>query len=182
MQKDLLPYNNFHTLIFDFDGVFTDNNVLINQDGIETVKCNRGDGLGLDILKKFIDKKNWELDYFILSTEKNPVVLSRANKLKIKCEYGIENKLKFIKDYLKRKFPLESNKEQGIIYLGNDLNDFAAMRFVGTSIAPSDAHYLIKEEASIVLESKGGQGFVREFIEKLISCNNLENNTLMELL
>ena len=83
---------------------------------------------------------------------------------------------------MKRKFPLESNKEQGIIYLGNDLNDFAAMRFVGTSIAPSDAHYLIKEEASIVLESKGGQGFVREFIEKLISCNNLENNTLMELL
>lgn len=182
MKKYLHPYSNFHTLIFDFDGVFTDNNVLINQDGIETVKCSRADGLGLDILKKFIYKKNWELDYFILSTEKNPVVLSRANKLKIKCEYGIENKLKFIKDYLKRKFPLESNKEKGIIYLGNDLNDFAAMRFVGTSIAPSDAHYLIKEEASIVLESKGGHGFVREFIEKLISCNNLENNTLLELL
>ena len=182
MKSDLPPYNNFHTLIFDFDGIFTDNNVLINQDGIETVKCSRADGLGLDILKKFIDKKNWELDYFILSTEKNPVVLSRAKKLKIKCEYGIENKLIYIKDFLKRKYPLESNKEQGIIYLGNDLNDLSAMKFVGTSIAPSDAHYLIREEADLVLESKGGQGCVREFIEKLISCNNLENNTLIELL
>ena len=88
----------------------------------------------------------------------------------------------FIKDYLKRKFPLESNQEQGIIYLGNDLNDFSAMKFVGTSIAPSDAHYLIREEANLVLESKGGQGFVREFVEKLISCNNLENITLLDLL
>ena len=39
---------------------------------------------------------------------------------------------------------------------------------LGTSMAPSDAHYLIREEANLVLESKGGQGFVREFIEKLI--------------
>ena len=182
MKKDLPPYSNFHTLIFDFDGVFTDNNVLINQDGIETVKCSRADGLGLDILKKFIDKKNWKIDYFILSTEKNPVVMSRAKKLKIKCEYGIENKLIFIKDFLKRKYPLESNKEKGIIYLGNDLNDLSAMKFVGTSIAPSDAHYLIREEADLVLESKGGQGCVREFIEKLISCNNMEINTLLELI
>ena len=59
MKKDLLPYSNFHTLIFDFDGVFTDNNVLINQDGIETVKCCRADGLGLDILKKFINQKKF---------------------------------------------------------------------------------------------------------------------------
>ena len=33
MKKDLPPYSNFHTLIFDFDGIFTDNNVLINQVG-----------------------------------------------------------------------------------------------------------------------------------------------------
>ena len=88
VKKGLLQFDAINDLtekiIFDFDGIFTDNNVLINQDGIETVKCSRADGLGLDILKKFIDKKNWNLDYFILSTEKNPVVMSRAKKLKIK--------------------------------------------------------------------------------------------------
>ena len=174
MKKDLPPYNNFHTLIFDFDGIFTDNNVLINQDGIETVKCSRADGLGLDILKKFIDKKNWELDYFILSTEKNPVVLSRAKKLKIKCEYGIENKLIFIKDFLKRKYPLESNKEQGIIYLGNDLNDYLAMKYCHYSISPSDSHEKILSISDHILSSKGGEGCIREFCEKIIKASGTD--------
>ena len=167
MKKDLRPYNIFHTLIFDFDGVFTDNNVYVNQDGIETVKCNRADGLGLDILKKFIERKNWELDYFILSTEKNPVVMSRANKLKINCEYGIENKLQFIKDYLKRKFPLESNKEKGIIYLGNDLNDLECMNYVGFSIAVNDADERIIKASDLKLKKRGGEGVVKEIYNLL---------------
>ena len=52
-QRNLPTWNKIHTLIFDFDGVFTDNKVFINQEGLESVQCSRADSLGLDILKRF---------------------------------------------------------------------------------------------------------------------------------
>ncbi len=183
MIKNKFPqWEDIHTIIFDFDGVFTDNRVLVSQDGKEAVNCSREDSLGIDILKRFIQKKNWEVEFFILSTEKNNVVLSRSEKLKIKCNYGISNKLEFIKNYLNKRFPSKSNAQEGVIYLGNDLNDLKAMQFVGCSVSPKDAHHLIKKKASIVLNKKGGKGFVRVFIEKLISCNNIDNEIITDLL
>ena len=181
-KKSSLQLEKIHTIIFDFDGVFTDNKVFTTEDGLEMVKCCRSDGLGLDILRRFIKKTNWKLDYFILSTEKNPVVISRAKKLKIKCEYGIENKLKFVKNFLANKYPGELNKERGIVYLGNDINDLKTMEFVGISVAPIDAHHFIKNKADLILRKKGGDGFVREFIEKLISCNNYKKDAFLDLI
>ena len=69
-----ISWENFHTIIFDFDGVFTDNKVIVSENGLEQVICDRADGLGINILKKFIKKQNWGVEFFILSTEKNPVV------------------------------------------------------------------------------------------------------------
>ena len=183
MMKNQFPYwADIHTIIFDFDGVFTDNRVLVSQDGLEAVNCSREDSLGIDILKRFIKKNNWELEFFILSTEKNNVVLSRSEKLKIKCNHGITDKLKFIKNYLNKRFPTKSNPQAGVIYLGNDLNDLKAMQFVGYSVSPKDAHHLIKKQATILLNKKGGNGFVRDLIEKLISCNNVDNDVLTDLI
>ena len=56
-----------------------------------------------------------------------------------------------IKKYLKTNYKNENGKEKGIIYLGNDLNDLAAMKYCGYSIAPSDAHYKIKKSCDLVL-------------------------------
>ena len=57
MNKLSLPnFENIHTIIFDFDGVFTDNKVLVSQDGSEFVSCSKEDSLGLDILKNLIKK------------------------------------------------------------------------------------------------------------------------------
>jgi len=182
INEKLPHWENIHTIIFDFDGIFTDNHVIVSQDGTEAVCCSREDSLGIDILKRFIRKRNWEVEIFILSTEKNNVVLSRSEKLKIKCNHGITNKLEFIKSYLKKRFPAKSTAEKGVIYLGNDLNDFKAMKYVGYSVAPKDAHQIIKSNAHLVLDKKGGNGFVREFIEKLISRNKLDENLLTELI
>ena len=90
--KYLFSYKNLHTIIFDFDGVFTNNKVLIDQEGRESVQCDRGDGLAIDLLRNFSKKNYWNIDFFILTTEKNKVVLSRAKKLKLQCYCGI-NKL-----------------------------------------------------------------------------------------
>ena len=55
---NLPSWENVHTIAFDFDGIFTDNKVYSTQEGIEIIRCDRSDSLGLDILKKFI-KKNY---------------------------------------------------------------------------------------------------------------------------
>lgn len=167
-----------HTIAFDFDGIFTDNKVFLNQDGIEAVCCNRGDGLGFDLLRNFIGVKNWEVSYFILSKEGNPVVSRRADKLRIPCIQSVSDKACYLVNHLAK----ENKDRRGLIYLGNDLNDLAAMQIAGFSVAPSDSHPLIAKQADLILEKKGGDGFVREFIELLIGVNKLSHNELVKLL
>ena len=77
-NKKFPNWKDINTIIFDFDGVFTNNKVYVDQNGAESICCDRSDGLGIDILRKFKKKMNWELDIFIMSTEKNKVVTQRA--------------------------------------------------------------------------------------------------------
>ena len=79
-------------VVFDFDGVFTDNTVWTDQDGRESVRCWRSDGLGL---KKLADAN---LPVWVLSTEQNPVVAARCRKLKIPCRHGLERKEDALRD------------------------------------------------------------------------------------
>ena len=82
-----LSIKTIDVLIFDFDGVLTDNKVHIDKNGSEFVICNRSDGLGFEAIKK-LNKPT-----FILSSEKNLVVTARANKLDVPVIQGISNKL-----------------------------------------------------------------------------------------
>ena len=75
MSKKNISIESIDAFVFDFDGVLTDNLVYVREDGLESVVCSRADGLAFDVLKKL--KKS----SYILSTEKNPVVTKRANKL-----------------------------------------------------------------------------------------------------
>src|SRR5512137_2006010 len=77
---------------FDFDGVFTDNRVLVSQDGKESVWCNRSDGIGLSRLKSV------GVDCLVISRERNPVVRVRMKKLGVECRAGVGSK----KDLLER--------------------------------------------------------------------------------
>lgn len=142
-------------LIFDFDGVFTDNRVWVQQDGTELVACNRSDGLGIKLLEAL------NLPTMILSKEKNPVVLARANKLKIPCAHGIDNK----KDYLVSHLAKSNLKWSELLYVGNDVNDVAVMNEVGFSMAVRDAFPEAKRAADFILKNSGGRGAVREVCE-----------------
>jgi 3-deoxy-D-manno-octulosonate 8-phosphate phosphatase (KDO 8-P phosphatase) len=173
----LPDWKSIHTIAFDFDGVFTDNKVWVREDGKESVRCDRGDGLAFDMLRKFSLKVGWNVDYFILSKEKNPVVSLRALKLRVPCVQGVLNKFEYLEVYL-----AENRKTtQGLVYVGNDLNDLAAMRLSGFSVAPSDAHILIKRHANLVLEQKGGEGFVRAFIERLLCVDQMSVDEVIKL-
>ena len=177
-----LNWSDIHTLVFDFDGIFTNNKVYTSENGTEIIKCDKSDSLGLDILRRYIILKNWDLDYFILTKEANPVVGKRAEKLKIKCFQAEDNKLDFLKNRLSNRFNELNNCRKGLVYLGNDLNDYSAIKFSGYSFAPNDANRLIKENCDFVLKKNGGCGCVREFIDELLNLNQLDGKLLSELI
>ncbi len=170
INKKLPYFRDIHTFIFDFDGVFTNNKVTLSVSGEEYIVCDRGDGLAFNLLKKFMKKNNWDLNIFILSKEKNKVVKTRAQKLSVDSYQGVDNKKDFIVNYLNNKFG-NCSSSNGIIYFGNDINDYHAMQFSGFGVAPIDSHPLILDIADFIIKKKGGEGFIREFIEKFLIDN-----------
>ena len=146
-------------IVYDFDGVMTDNKVFVDQKGREMVQVNRADGLGVSEIKKL------GIEQIIISTEINPVVSVRAIKLGIPCLQGINNKKESLQKFCKEK----NYKMQHVAFVGNDINDEDVMKIVGHSFCPSDAHKKIKKIAKHVLISKGGGGIIRELFDLLIN-------------
>ena len=171
MSSKSLAIQDLHTIIFDFDGVFTDNYVYVDNKGNESVRCSRADSYGITLLNQYIEKANHRVDIFVLSTEFNEVVQKRCEKMRIKCNTGVRNKDEFLIEWFLTNRPEFSNPFGGTLYFGNDLNDFEVMIKTGYSFAPTDAHPRIKEVATHVFSSRGGQGFVREGIELILGLS-----------
>lgn len=142
-------------VVFDFDGVFTDNTVYLTQEGVESVRCWRGDGLGLERLR------STGVHVFILSTEKNPVVAARAKKLNIPFRQGIEDKGIAVRDLC-----LEMGvSAEGTMYVGNDINDISAFKCVGFPVGVADADPEILPYVKMQTQKRGGLGAVREICD-----------------
>lgn len=163
--------NRVKYIAFDFDGVFTDNKVYVNSLGDEFVRCDRADGLGLNMLRKHFKMRGLDVDMYILSTEKNNVVLARASKLGLQAYNGIDSKLDFLVERHKESVDEAQNKIKGLLYIGNDLNDLAGMKAAEFTACPNDAHPLVKQVSCLTVDRNGGDGFVRELIEELIKTN-----------
>ena len=142
-------------IVYDFDGVMTDNKVYVDQDGKETVQVNRGDGLGISEIKKL------GFEQIIISTEKNLVVKARADKLDIYCLQRNENKKDALINYCRGN----SIDLKTIAYVGNDINDKDAMEMTGIKFCPADADESIKAISDHILETRGGHGVVRELLD-----------------
>lgn len=146
---------------FDFDGVLTDNRVLIMENGLEAVLCNRSDGLAFEMIS------DAGLAAVIISTERNGVVSKRAEKLNLPVLQAVANKKRALEDYCKA---LNIDLER-TAFVGNDVNDLSVMQIVGYPIAVADAHPLVKNVATIVLDTRGGDGVVREIAETLLGIS-----------
>jgi len=153
-----------NVLVFDFDGVLTDNKVYVGQDGTEMVRCNRSDGLAFDVFRKL------RLRVFIISRESNPVVAARARKLQVPLIQAVTDKL----DALSSLAAKEGFTLAETLFVGNDLNDFHVMKASGTSACPADSHPRIREIATYVLETKGGDGVAGEIAEKVLGIDIAE--------
>tara|TARA_A100001011_G_scaffold307917_1_gene323372 strand:+ start:858 stop:1346 length:489 start_codon:yes stop_codon:yes gene_type:complete len=160
----MIKFDNFKNIILDFDGVLTDNSVYVNENGQESVKCSRSDGLALSALRKL----NFNIS--ILSTEENKVVSERAKKLKIQVIQGVRDKEMILKKLSLEK-GLDLNKT---IYIGNDLNDYRAMLLCSLKCCPLDSHTKIKEISDVVFKAKGGNGVIRELTEEFLGIDLLK--------
>jgi YrbI family 3-deoxy-D-manno-octulosonate 8-phosphate phosphatase len=155
---DLKP-NQVKMIVFDFDGVFTDNQVYVSEDGKEYVRCSRADGLGIELLKR----TRPDIRLLVLSKEANPVVMARCQKLKIECLHAVEDKLTRLLDICSSlKIDISD-----VAYIGNDINDLPCLKSVGLPVCPNDAYPEIKKVAKIILNKNGGFGAVREICDWL---------------
>lgn len=137
----------------------TDNRAIVLQDGTEAVFVNRSDGLGVERIRGL------GITQLILSSEANPVVKARAQKLGLEVISFCKNKKDALKNYCEQNnYDLEK-----VIFVGNDINDLEAMKIVGFPIAPADAYPEIIKTARLVTKASGGQGIVRELSDILVN-------------
>ncbi|MBL8100380.1 MAG: acylneuraminate cytidylyltransferase [Anaerolineales bacterium] len=147
-------------IICDFDGVVTDNSVITDQDGKESVLASRSDSMHIKTLKEK------GIDFMILSSEPNGVVQARAKKMGVESIHGIgmQDKGRVMREVLEKK----NIKAENVIYVGNDLNDLPCFEIAGWSVAVADAYPEIIRAADFVLTKNGGHGAIRELCEIIL--------------
>lgn len=155
----LPPLRDVDVLVTDFDGVHTDDTAFVDQSGRETVRINRRDGHGVKLLREA------GVPVLILSTETNEVVARRAEKLRVECLHGIDDKAPALLAWLDAR-GLDPSRTA---YLGNDVNDIGCLEVVGSAICVADAHPAVAEVARFRTLEKGGGGAVREVAEAIIA-------------
>jgi len=145
----------------DVDGTMTDGCMYYAENGLELKKFNFRDGMGFKLLK------DANIKTAIITSEDTSIVKKRADKLKVDyLSMGTWTKLDFVKNICKElNITLDD-----VAYIGDDINDFELLNAVKYKACPNNAVKKIKSIPDIiVLESKGGEGAVREFIEYLLN-------------
>jgi N-acylneuraminate cytidylyltransferase len=152
--RGALP-STIRLVVFDFDGVMTDNRVWVTGNGDEAVACHRGDGLGIDRLRRL------GVEMWVLSTEAHSVVAARCAKLGLPVVHGVADKAACLRDLLLRR----QIDPADVVYVGNDVNDLGCMALVGCSVAVGDAVAQVAAAAHVRLSRNGGDGAVRELCD-----------------
>ncbi len=153
------------TLIMDFDGVFTDDKVYMDDEGHEFVRCDRGDGMGLSLLRQ-----HTHITPMIMSRDVSTISIARAKKLKIEAFSSVLEKGKAVEALVAER----NLKPEEIIFLGNDLPDLDTYPQVGYFVCPADAQPVVRRRADLVLAHRGGKGAIREMTDLLIDKFNKE--------
>lgn len=156
----LLKSFNFKFLALDIDGVLTDSGMYYTESGDEMKKFSAKDGLAIRTLTaagKYVG--------FISSGTNSVIIQRRAELLGVqKICTGTWKKTEILE-----KWCNELNIDfENVAYVGDDVNDLPVIQKAGLSACPADAVPLVKEAVHIVLSKNGGEGCVREFIDKYV--------------
>lgn len=146
-------------LLTDCDGCLTDGGMYYSEKGDELKRFNAKDGMGFSFLR------NFGIITGIITGEDVQLNRRRAEKLKLDIlESGCKDKLEIVKKYCKEYGIALEN----VCYIGDDINDIEVLGAVGVSCCPADAAPEVKAVAKCILETQGGQGVIREVINRFI--------------
>jgi 3-deoxy-D-manno-octulosonate 8-phosphate phosphatase (KDO 8-P phosphatase) len=150
------------TFVLDVDGVLTDGSVYVFDNGEQVRRMSIKDGFALQLAVK----RGYRL--LVISGSNSPAVETRLKKLGITDIFmNVLDKRKVILQYMQDH---GLDKEQ-VLYMGDDIPDYVAMKIVGMPVAPADAAHEIRKAAVYIASAKGGKGCVREIIEKVLRLN-----------
>lgn len=157
-KKISISVEKIKLIVYDFDGVMTNNTVIFDEYGKESVLVNRSDGLAVSLIKKL------NIPQIIISSEENAVVIRRAKKLGIPAINCAKDKTDTLMEYCFKNNCSLTN----VAFIGNDVNDKKVLENVGHPICPIDAHPTIKSICKTIINKKGGDGVIRRFYDMLI--------------
>ncbi len=159
-------------VICDVDGVLTDGKIIYDHNGVETKNFDVQDGLGLTLLRKC------GIQTAIISARLSKVVAHRAKDLEMDHVYtGAYPKINVYNELLKTL----KLKDSDVCFIGDDLPDLAIMNRVGLAVAVSNAVQEVKKAADYVTIRSGGDGAVREVIEKILKAQGFWSKILKEI-
>lgn len=159
MEIYLNKLHDIQCFVFDVDGVLTDGTVLALESGEQTRKFNIKDGYGIEraLLAGY--------QVAIISGGNQVGVQKRLEFLKIKHIYlGVKDKVAVLEKFCQE----QQLKLDQLLYMGDDLPDYEVMQQIGLPTCPIDAIQEIKEISLYVSDKKGGEGCVRDVIEKVM--------------
>ena len=143
----------------DCDGCLTDGGMYYSEHGDELKKFNTRDGMGFALLHKK------RIVTGIVTSENVDLNRRRAQKLKLDVlEAGCRDKVAAVK-VLCEKY---NASLENVAYIGDDINDLDVIKIVGYGCCPADAMPQIREAAKYVTKAKGGEGVIREVVERII--------------
>jgi len=146
-------------LVFDVDGCLTNGAITYSNDGNEYKSFNVKDGLAIVSWIKLGHK------CAIITGRNSKIVEKRAKELGISYLYqGVKNKIEKLDEILVD----EKLTYENVAAIGDDLNDYGMLKNVAWSFTPNDANGFIKERVDTILNTNGGDGAVREMIEKIL--------------
>lgn len=147
------------TFFFDVDGVFTNSQMLVTEDGELLRSVSTRDGYAI--------KKAAEAGFriVIITGGSSQGIVKRFQGLGASEIFiGVKNKVEVFLEYV-RTHRLDTG---AILYMGDDIPDYQVMRLVGLPACPSDAVQEIIEIAQYVSPKQGGHGAVRDVVEKVL--------------
>lgn len=155
-------YENFDLIrafVLDMDGVLTDGTVLVTEEGTMLRSMNIRDGYALQLAKKT------GYDVVVISGSNSEGVKIRLSRLGITDVFmGVHNKVEILQNFL-----AEHNlKSEHVLYMGDDIPDLDVMKMAGVAACPADAVPEIIKISQYVSDKKGGEGCVRDIIEKTL--------------
>lgn len=156
-------FQDINTFVFDVDGVLTDGGILLLDNGLQARRMNIKDGLALQMASK----NGYRV--IIISGGSSEPVIHRLQYLGLTEIYlGLKDKLKFLQAYVEQN---DLNWKR-ILFMGDDLPDIPVLENVGLPCCPSDAAIEVKKISKYISPVTGGEGCVRDVIEKVLKLND----------